>query len=69
MNSTKKVATPKRIKYPRLCEDATGTVILFTEAGVGVVVHPGAGYTLGHTSDSWYMQPLLPFSGTITLSN
>jgi hypothetical protein len=75
MTITSKVekAEPKAA-YPRLVEGSmTGTVILMTAPGVGVVVghstlsHVGF-YPLGYRSEAWATD-LKPFDGTVTLSN
>lgn len=83
---TSKVKTEKRVKekYPKLMVVAfhrggpgeDGTIVLFSESGVGVVVgfdenfnHDESKYRLGEFCDHWEMSFFKPFNGVVTLSN
>ena len=59
-------------EYPRLMIGReSGTVVLFTDYQVGVVVHEGeAGVDpVGYSCASWAMSSFAQFDGTITLRN
>ena len=46
-----------------------GSVVLFTEHGIGTCVHAGGDNILGEYSDIWDKGCFKPFNGTIALSN
>lgn len=58
-------------KFPKMMSANTGLIVLFTEPGVGMVIHPDKGgfHSVGTTHGSWAMVDFTDYHGSVTLSS
>lgn len=63
-------STDSEPEWPKLMTNNNGLVVLFTEPGIGTVVHKGgsASYMGEHYKD-WAMKYFRTYNGTVTLEN
>lgn len=56
-------------EFPKLMSHNDGTVVMFTESGVGMCVHAAGDTEMGEYGRFWDMCQFNDFSGEVTLSN
>ncbi len=61
--------TPQEKKFPRLMQHTDGTIVLFSEEGIGVAVVACGKTSIGETSTIWHMYSFTDFNGSVTLQN
>ena len=58
------------LPFPKLMIGNRGEVVLFAEAGNGMVVHQGDSYRqIGYCYGIWHMPDFFDYTGSITLGN
>lgn len=65
------VNAPAEQKYPCLMRTIYGNnnIYLMTEPSVGTRIHSDQKHLVGEYSESWIMDSLEPYYGTVTLEN
>ena len=56
-------------EYPKLMVGLNGTLVLFSEPKIGMVMISGRGWEPGHYSTAWTMEGFTDFKGKLVLSN
>jgi hypothetical protein len=60
----------RSLPYPKLMISESGTIVLFKDRSVGVVLIKGTStYEIGHYSNTWDFTAFTDFNASITLQN